>query len=175
MSAVLPGGAYWVVPGSLAVGPYPAGHSQRAAVDVVGKLLAAGIRTFVNLMEEDPHGLPAYEALARERAADFGAELDFRRFPIEDCSVPTSEQMDRIAEAIDASIAGGRPVYAHCWGGRGRAGLVAGVYLIRTGRATEDEFVEVIGRLRGRDPSVQPSPETSEQIAFVRRYAAGRS
>lgn len=171
---MLPGGGYWVVQAHLAVGPYPAGYSQRSAGDVVGGLLAAGIRTFVNLMEEDPHGLHPYERLAREQAASAPTEVDLLRFPIEDCSIPTPEHMDRIVSAIDASIADGRPVYAHCWGGRGRAGLVAGVYLIRTGRASADDFVRVIGNLRGRDPSVQPSPETAEQIAFVRRYTDGR-
>jgi protein-tyrosine phosphatase len=125
-------------------------------------------------MDEEPRGLPAYERALAELAREREQPCVLQRFGIEDCSVPSREEMDRIVAAIDGELARGRAVYAHCWGGRGRAGIVAGVFLIRGGLATADDVLEVIGRLRGRDPRTHPSPETAEQLGFVKRYTAAR-
>jgi protein-tyrosine phosphatase len=81
--------------------------------------------------------------------------------------------MGEIEGAIEDSIAAGRPVYLHCWGGRGRTGTVAGIYLVRRGLATPENFPDVIGELR--DGASGESPETEEQIEFVRSFLAGRS
>ena len=53
--------------------------------------------------------------------------------PIEDLSVPTLADMERILGAIDDELAAGRAVYLHCWGGIGRTGTVVGCYLVRQG------------------------------------------
>lgn len=163
-------GAYWVVPGELMAGPYPSDFSREVAAAKLEALLDRGIRSFLSLMEEDPRGLRLYASIARELGARRGVRCEFLRFAIEDCAAPSEALMDDIVRAIDASVGQGRPVYAHCWGGRGRAGIVAGVYLIRSGRATPADVLDVIGALRGRDPRTYPSPETREQIEFVRRY-----
>jgi hypothetical protein len=48
-------------------------------------------------------------------------------------------------------------------------------WLIARGLATPDDFLDVIGELRREHPDPMPSPETAEQIEFVRRYARSRS
>ena len=97
-------------------------------------------------------------------------EIESLRFEIEDHSAPSCQQMDEIERAIAASIAAERPVYLHCWGGRGRTGVVAGVYLVRRGLASPENFADVIGELRHGGPG--GSPETEEQIEFVRSFFA---
>ena len=140
-------------------------------------LLRSGIRSVVSLMEareeSGADGRSAYVRVIESSAARLGVACDWQRFEIHDMSVPEFERMDEILAAIDSSIAAGQPVYAHCWGGRGRTGTVVGVYLIREGRATVDDFVDVIGTLR--PPGAGPAPETAEQVDFVRRYVRSRS
>jgi hypothetical protein len=162
------GMAYWVDPPRLMAGPYP-GHADRSiAESQLAGLLDCGIRTFINLLEEDARwSFGPYESLLRELAQE---ECRFLRFEIEDHSAPLPAVMDEILTEIDASVAAGRPVYLHCWGGRGRTGVVVGAYLVRRGLATPDDFVEVIAALRMGAPGT--SPETEEQIEFVRRYAS---
>jgi protein-tyrosine phosphatase len=122
-------------------------------------------------MEEEVRGpffpyQPALEKLAEQRRI----EIETQNFEIEDHSTPSFQQMLEIERAIATPIAAKRPVYIHCWGGRGRTGIVAGVYLVRRGLATPESFVEVIAGLRAGAPG--ESPETEEQIEFVRSYLA---
>ena len=172
--------AYWADPGKLLAGPYPGEYEAADTARNLRALLGAGIRSFVSLMEareesfeESPHA--AYVAQLEATAAGMGVECEWRRFAIHDMSVPQLVQMDEILAAIDASLARDCPVYAHCWAGRGRTGTVVGAYLIGRGLATPANFVEVIGSLRRGHPDPMPSPETAEQVEFVRRYARSRS
>jgi len=159
-------------------GTYP-GHQDAAEARArIHGLMHLGIRTFVNLMEEDETNLNGEPF--RPYAPDVGREAQklglnptpaCLRFPIRDVSVPTRGQLSEILQAIDSSLEGGEPVYVHCWGGRGRTGVVAGSLLIRHGHATPEDFVEKIGRLRRNDLGGDHSPETEEQVALVRRLA----
>jgi hypothetical protein len=153
-------------------GCYPGHGDPRIAERQLGALLDCGIRCFVSLMEEEVRGpyLP-YEPLLEAVASRRGIEIDCLRFEIEDHSAPSFKQMREIERALERSIAAGRPVYLHCWGGRGRTGTVVGVYLVRRGLATAESFPEVIAELRSGAPG--DSPETQEQIEFVRRFLAG--
>jgi hypothetical protein len=169
--------AYWADPGKLLAGPYPGDYDPHDTRRNVEWLLRNGIRRVLSLMEareeSGEDGRSAYVKVIEHSAARLGVACDWQRFEIHDMSVPDFERMDEILAAIDRSIAGGQPVYAHCWGGRGRTGTVVGVYLIRAGRATLDDFVDVIGTMR--PPGSGPAPETAEQVEFVRRYVRSRS
>jgi protein-tyrosine phosphatase len=123
-------------------------------------------------MEEEARGLfLPYEPLVEKIAARRGIAIECLRFEIEDHSAPSCEQMSEIERAIAKSIAAGRPVYLHCWGGRGRTGAVVGVYLVRRGLATTESFADLIAELRSG--AAGESPETEEQIEFVRSFLAG--
>lgn len=152
-------------------GCYPGHGDPRIAERQLTALLDCGIRCFVNLMEEDVRGFfTPYEPLLERIAARRKIRVDCLRFEIEDHSVPSPEQMGKIESAIAAARAARRPVYLHCWGGRGRTGIVAGIYLVRHRLATLENFVAVISGLRAGAGG--ESPETEEQIAFVRRFLA---
>jgi len=164
--------AYWADPLRLMAGCYPGHGDPRISERQLEALLDCGIRCFLSLMEEDARGpfIP-YEPLVKEIAARRGTAIECLRFEIEDHSAPSCEQMGEIERAMAKSIAAGRPVYIHCWGGRGRTGAVVGVYLVRHGLATTESFVDVIAELRSG--ATGESPETEEQIEFVRSFLAG--
>jgi hypothetical protein len=66
-----------------------------------------------------------------------------------------------------------RPVYVHCWGGKGRTGTVVGCYLVRHGIAEGEAALKAIQKMRRNDPKAhEPSPETREQCDFVLRWKA---
>jgi protein-tyrosine phosphatase len=117
--------------------------------------------------------LPAYAPAVADVAERLGVSLECRRLAIHDMSVPSPARMAEIESAIEASLVRDRPVYLHCWRGRGRTGTVVGVYLIRRGLATPDNFVEVIRELRAHHADLGPSPETGAQVEFVRSYVTG--
>jgi hypothetical protein len=172
--------SYWVVPGRFLAGFYPGDEEPALAETKLARLLDCGIRTVINLMhadelDHDGNLFNPYAATLQGLGAERGIEVACLRFPIQDMDVPTREMMRRILDAIDASIAGGRPVYVHCWGGVGRTGTVVGCWLVRHGLASGDEAIDRIAELRQGDLARRhrPSPETEAQRALVRSWRRG--
>lgn len=168
---------YWVIENRFLAGAYPGAIDPIEHAAKLDRLLVAGLRTFVNLMEEDETGheglpFPRYEQYFRQVAAQYEHPLEHHRIPIRDLGVPTAATMQKILDTIDDSLAADRPVYVHCWGGIGRTGTVIGCWLIRHGYATPERVFELIERLRWSDPKVRTriSPETDKQMNFVRRW-----
>jgi hypothetical protein len=161
--------AYWVREPLFVAGCFPGHPSQEVARQQLQGLLECGVRTFIDLMQEAPRmGAPPYAPLLHALARQQGLDCSVERFEIEDCATPSRTTMLAIQAAIDAAIATRRTPYLHCWGGRGRTGTVVGVYLLRCGLATPHNFLDVLARLRAGAPGA--SPETEEQIAFVRGW-----
>ena len=165
--------SYWVVPRLLLAGAYP-GHPEpdehRAKVQA---LLDAGIRVFVNLMEEDETNYAGeqfvpYDGLARQLCPDVGC----CRHAIRDLSAPTRAAMTTILDAIDESLATGTPTYVHCWGGVGRTGTVIGCWLLRHGLAEPANALKVLMQLRQQDRERRHrmSPESAAQQRFVKTW-----
>ena len=126
---------YWVVEGSFLAGAYPGSPDREEHRQRVEALWAAGIRTFVNLVEEhetNNSGQPftRYDDILRELALRAGDHVAHLRFPVKDLAVPTVDAMRSILDAIDLSLAAERPVYLHCFGGVGRTGTVACCWLL---------------------------------------------
>ena len=136
-------------------------------------LLAANIRSFVNLMEEDETNhagqpLMPYDDAVRE----YCREAFSCRHPIKDLCFPAPAAMLAILDFIDRSLKLARSTYVHCWGGVGRTGTVVGCSLLRHRLATPEDFVRVLDTLRQQDRGKRQrvSPETAEQQWFVRHW-----
>lgn len=165
--------SYWVVPGKLLAGCYPGSPDPDEAREKLRGLLECGIRHVINLMypdEKSRGGLPfrPYEGPMQFIAAAVGLKASFERLPIEDLDVPTRIHMVRILDQVDRAIKEGKPVYVHCWGGRGRTGTVVGCYLARHGYAAGRAVLKLIEALRkGTEDADMPSPEAWDQIEMV--------
>jgi protein-tyrosine phosphatase len=127
-------------------------------------------------MEQDEadHGdrpFVSYENWMSELAADENAAITFDRFSIPDCDIPTGINMNRIFNQIDENIQAGKPVFIHCWGGRGRTGTVVGCWMVSHGMVYGREAVDRIQHLRRNTFNAdQPSPETLPQIQMVETW-----
>ncbi len=165
---------YWVVPGRLLAGAYPESLKPEERGKRVTALWRAGIRTFVNLVEDFEVSTtgapfipyqPTVEALARAE----GERVRCVREPIPDFSITTDEGMRTILDIIDRSMEGDHPVYVHCISGMGRTGTVVGCWLLRHGLATSDDVLAVLAELRRADHerAGSPSPEGPSQVRMV--------
>lgn len=172
--------SYWVVPGRLLAGVYPASDQPHEATDKLRRLLSVGVRHLVNLTEPTEtnwRGVPLldYEPELTALAGQQNAVAVCRRFPIRDLDVPSVATMKAILDDIDRAVAARRTVYVHCWGGRGRTGTVVGCYLARHGLAVGDRALNMVKYLRRTDAKADTeSPETEAQKEFVREWAVGQ-
>lgn len=162
-------GSYWVEPGRLLAGPYPAARSENDTRAQLRALIEAGVSLFVDLTE--PHEYAPYMPLALEEAGRLGRKLRHVRLPIANFGVPERDHMRAILDTIDAALFAGEVVYVHCMGGIGRTGTTVGCWLVRGGQPAEDAL-RAIERLRGDGVE---SPETPEQFAFVRGWREDES
>jgi hypothetical protein len=167
---------YWVIPGKLLAGPYPGSHGPAEAARRLKALIQCGIRLCISLMGEeeilqaDPPFLPYAETLER-LAREMGIRASSLCVPLRDQKLPSPEAMNAVLDRIDRSVASGRPVYLHCWGGRGRTGTVVGCYLVRRGLAGTEALAR-LGELRRKASNGDlPSPKTEAQREFVRSWA----
>lgn len=172
---------YWVVPGALLAGAYPEDKEPELRGERAKQLWAAGIRTFVSLVEVHEHG-PGHPNLARyapkveELAAAAGVRSMCLRFPIPDLGVTSFDAMATILDVIDLSLEAKRPVYVHCFGGVGRTGTVVACWMLRHGLATDADVLARLTELRRADAGAghRASPENDGQRAMVRAWRGGR-
>jgi len=162
--------SYWVEEKRLLAGEYPGSRDPKVAHHRIDAFLKAGVTDFIDLTE--PHELVPYEDILKEQAKIHGVQASYQRIPILDCSIPTSDTMSKILNSIEKAINNGNCVYVHCWGGVGRTGTVVGCYLVRHGRSNEQAIAQVdqLYKTRPADIYHPHSPETDEQIEFIRNW-----
>jgi protein tyrosine/serine phosphatase len=168
--------SYWVVPGKLMAGCYPGSPDPNEAKLKLTGLVKAGIRHVINLMEPNETGhngepFMPYESMMAEIASEKCVTVTFDRYSIRDLDVPTGINMNRVLTQVDTSIQAGKPVYVHCWGGRGRTGTVVGCWLVRQGMVSGKDAVDRIRHLRlDTEDCLKPSPETPTQVQMVETW-----
>ena len=157
---------HWIgldTPGRLGISRRPDGGE---ALDGQMARLAHGmVDHVVSLLE------PAEAAdlgLADEGGAAERHGIGFYNFPITDHGVPADVvHYRRLANAVERRLHAGQAIVIHCRAGLGRAPSLAIAALIESG-LHPDEAILRVGKARGR-----PVPETDEQLAFLRDFAAG--
>ncbi len=160
--------SYWVTPGKLLGGEYPAGASDEETQRRLRALMDAGVDCFVNLTQ--PGELPTYNTLLPNGTVYF-------HLPILDHGLPVDRTyMRQIQFALGGAVAAGRCVYVHCRMGIGRTGTVLGCHLVEqglSGPAALDELNRAWQQCSraSRWPSI---PETHEQRQFVLSWPTDR-
>lgn len=163
--------SYWVEPGRLLAGEYPAQFNNELTRLRIDALIQAGFNTFIDLTK--PNETIAYIRTLMDEAKLYEVEVQHKRFAIGDFGLPTPEHMTTILNTIDAELQAGRKIYLHCWGGIGRTGTTVGCYLVRRGK-TGEEALRQLAEWWQTVPKSQihlRSPETREQAEFIRNWA----
>ena len=92
--------------------------------------------------------------------------LDFVSFPIDDYSVPKSEEsVLQLTTKLHQTLSEGKCVGIHCRQSIGRSGLIAACLLVLAGEAPEDAFDHVSAARSAR------VPDTAEQREWVYKLA----
>lgn len=158
--------SYWVERGRLLAGEHPCAASQGTHHRRVQLLLAAGVRTFIDLTQEGE--MPGYESL-------LPGAISVHRLPIPDHSVPgTPAHMRQIQRTLVRALQLEGAVYVHCRAGYGRTGTTIGCYLRECGQTPEAALAE-LNRLWQQSAHVQywPSvPETEAQRQYILDWKA---
>jgi len=169
--------SYWIVEGTFLTGAYPGSPDQTQHRQRIEELWNAGIRTFINLVEEKEKNISGqpfarYDDVLRELANQAGDQTAHLRFPVRDLSVPSIDGMRSILDAVDLSLAAGCPVYLHCFGGVGRTGTTVCCWLLRQGLVKPANVIQILYELRQADQQTKgrQAPETGEQIKFVESW-----
>ena len=163
--------SYWIIPGKLLAGEYPASANETEAHEKLDGLKRVGIKTVINLTEENEHNKYG-EKLFDYSSYFTSLKIEVHRMPIKDISVPAKDEMDEIIELIDKSLNKDKPVYFHCWGGVGRTGTVLGCYLLHKNMTSRENVFDYIQYLkRTTSISNRKSPETEEQREFILNYS----
>ena len=168
--------SWWIDAGRVIGGRYPGTDNPARSGEMLARLLDIGVGLVVNLQQpaELGHGgrpFPDYAPALHRLAAERAAAVQVERFPIPDWGVTTAQHMSLILGSIDATVAQGRRVYVHCWGGHGRTGTVAGCWLVRNG-LTPAAALNAIRQARRHDPHLarERSPQSDDQRAMVRGW-----
>jgi hypothetical protein len=158
--------SYWVERARLLAGEHPSAAGDPARARRLQLVLAAGVRTFIDLTCEGE--LPDYAAL-------LPSGVTVHRMPIPDHSIPGSpKQMRKIQRVLAHALAGDSAVYVHCRAGFGRTGTVIGCYLRERGQSPPDALAELnrVWQQNARAAVWPVVPETEAQKRYILEWIA---
>lgn len=153
------------VDGNIFAGEYPGDISRMKAKEKVNKVVHFGIKNFIDLTEENE--LEPYAYLLPN-------DVNYYRFPIPDCNIPTSiESVHKLIDKIDELNNSEGYTFIHCWGGVGRTGTVVACYLAR--HMKEPSIERVLYELNERFKHMPKSdyrttPDTNGQVKFIESF-----
>lgn len=139
------------------------------------------------LRNDFPRPFTPYAGLVHQAAAadcDFQKQVQFLHYPIQDLSVPNNAALhDLLSKLLQALLDDeNNVIYLHCWGGRGRAGLVGACLLSLL--YPEWDATTVLGVVQsayasraGADQmplALSRSPQTAQQRQFVTQFVQER-
>jgi ADP-ribosyl-[dinitrogen reductase] hydrolase len=156
--------SYWVVPGQVLAGEYPATPDRAETRLRLARLIDAGVSCFVDLTQ--PEELPPYHA-------ELPLRVEYLRKPIADHSIPEApRQMAEILDCVRQALSARQVVYLHCRAGIGRTGTVAGCLLVERGLAGAAALAQLNRLWQGSARAAQwpEVPETQEQSDYVRAW-----
>ena len=171
--------ANWLVPGRVLLGRYPTSGRGSAEARVAALREEALIDTFVCLQSElppqdsgapNPSGFEPYAELAAASRPE--SPPHFAYFGIDD--MRPADSLEALAEAchdLKSRVDAKEVLYIHCWGGRGRTGIVAACLLglLYEGMSADEALDRVQAYFATRAPG-NPSPETEPQRQQVRDF-----
>jgi protein-tyrosine phosphatase len=153
----------------LLVGPNPVCLHPEATQQRVARLKRAGVCCVVSLLSRTEL------FWAGEEENELWLEtFHHHLFPVVDGSAPTRATMSLILDVIDESIRRDQTAFVHCWGGRGRSGVVAACFAVRHGVARGESILNFLAKRRVEYGLFQPSPETEGQRQFARDWKEGQ-
>ncbi len=100
--------------------------------------------------------------------------LEHRLICVVDFTAPTIDQLFEFNEFVDAKLAEGRKVLAHCYAGRGRTGAMLAAYLIHRGMSSDAAIREIRERAAHAYGSTRGVIEP-EQEETLHQYARRRT
>ncbi len=166
--------SYWVLPGRFRAGEYPGSVLDDEARAKLRWLLAQHIDFFLDLTEMGESNLKPYHHFLMDEAGVFEREVIHKRMSIRDLSTPSRKEMVEILDTIDTALSDGRNIYLHCFGGKGRTGVVVGCHLTRHGMSGS-EALDLIKKLRSNmNGDSGQSPETTSQKRMVLEWTVGK-
>jgi atypical dual specificity phosphatase len=136
----------WVMDGRLA------GHGAITTPDDIDFIRQQGIKTLVRMAG----GEPATSMHARLVSGGF-TDL---HVPVTNFSTPSQEQITKMIDFINGSMAKGLPVSVSCGAGYGRAGTVLACYMVTQGFSAHD----AIGDIRNKRPGSIETPEQEQAV-----------
>ena len=151
--------------GIIYAGEYPGDKNAEIAKRKIEHMYHFGIRHFIDLTEEGE---------LRPYAHLLPSDATYTRFPIKDCSAPTSvERVRRLLQRIEDFKKTNGYVYVHCRGGVGRTGTIVACYLSQN--CEEPDLKHTLEVLRGNFSEMPKSayrniPETKAQIDFIEQF-----
>lgn len=180
----------WILPGQLLATAYPAKKGDPDTIQRwMDQLMAAGITTFVSLMEpKDREGLLPYEPYLVDRELEvrtpgyvhqvhsprYDRSLIFINYPIVDRNVVADDTIRAMADQVIGALQDGQKVLVHCYGGKGRTGTLCSLVLARLYNLSGEEAIQRVyhsfsfRQLRGK----YPLKLSRVQVSQVRRIGS---